>query len=415
MSSEKGALEGLRVIEAATMLAAPMCGMMLADHGADVIKIELPTHGDHARAFGHQKAGIPLFWKILARNKRSITLDLRTPRGRELLLRLIATADVFIENFRPGTLDKWDLSAETLRAAKRDLIIMRMSGFGQTGPLSSRAGFGTLAEAMSGFAYINGWPDRPPTLPSFGLADAIAGMAAAYGVLAALRHRDRTGEGQDVDIALYEPILTVLGSIIIDYDQLGIVQERNGNLIPFAAPRNAYEARDGRWIAISCSTQSTAVRLLDAIGKPELLNDGRFSDNQARVANAGALDEHIAAWAKARSYEEAIAILDDYGVTAGPIYNAADLYKDEHIRTRRSIVPVQDDDLGEIWMQAPIPRLTKTPGVVAFAGRTAAGHDNAAVFGELLGLTDAELEEFAKDGVVSSAHRTYFAGMSCDE
>lgn len=388
------------------MLAAPICGMMLGDHGADVIKVELPPHGDHARNFGHQKSGVPLFWKILARNKRLITLDLRTSRGREMLLGLLATADVFIENFRPGTLDKWDLSAETLRAAKPDLIIMRMSGFGQTGPLASRPGFGTLAEAMSGFAYTNGWADRPPTLPSFGLADAVAGMSAAYGVLAALRHRDRTGEGQDVDVALYEGILTTLGSIVIDYDQLGIIQERSGNTIPFASPRNAYETQDRRWIAISCSTQATAVRLFAAIGKPELVNDRRFADNQARVANAALLDESIAAWMRARSYEDAMTILGSHGVTAGPIYNAADLYADEHIRARQSIIAVKDEDLGEVWMQAPIPRLTKTPGEVAFAGRTTAGYDNAAVFAELLGLSEAEIAALAQDGVAAASQPT---------
>ena len=394
------ALDGIRVIESATMVAAPVAGMMLADHGADVIKVELPEAGDSLRNWGYRKNGVPLYWKVVARNKRSITLDLRKPAGKELFLKLIATADVYLENFRPGTLDKWGLSAEVLREAKPDLVIARVSGYGHTGPYSRRPGFGTLAEAMSGFAYTNGWPDRPPTLPSFSLADASAGFATAYGILAALRHRDRTGEGQDVDVALYEPLMTLLGSPITDYDQNGYVQERNGNAIPFVAPRNAYQTSDSRWVALSCSTQATARRLFEAIGMPALLEDPRFATNQDRIKNVAALDEMIAAWFAARSYDDAMKALETHGVTAGPIYSSAELFNDPHVRERGSIVQIHDEDLGDVWMQAPVPRLTGTPGRIDFGGKREAGQDNAEVYAEFPELSESALAELRSQGVI---------------
>jgi crotonobetainyl-CoA:carnitine CoA-transferase CaiB-like acyl-CoA transferase len=365
------------------MMAAPLCGMLLADHGADVIKIEMPGKGDDMRHWGHLKDGVGLAWKLYGRNKRSIELDLREPEGRATFLKLVASADVYIENFRPGTLDKWGLSGEVLRAAKPDLVVARISGFGQTGPKSARPGFGTLAEAMSGFAFVNGWPDRPPSLPSFGLADSIAGITAAYGVLAALHHRDRTGEGQDVDVSLYEPLLTVLGSLIVDYQQLGIEQHRSGNVLSFAAPRNAYATSDGHFVALSCGTQNTTQRLFEAIGRPELIDDERFATNAVRVTNAEALDAIVGEWFLTRTRAEALEVMERLGVTAGAVYSPADVFEDEHVRERGSIVPVDDDELGEIWMQAPIPRLTATPGSIRFAGRKEVGADNADVLGEL--------------------------------
>lgn len=395
-----GALAGIRVIETATMLAAPLCGMLLADHGADVIKVELPDGGDAMRHWGYQKEGVPLFWKMLSRNKRSITLDLRKPRGCELFLELVATADVLVENFRPGTLDRWGLAEETLLTARADLIITRISGFGQTGPRSSQPGFGTLAEAMSGFAAMNGWPDGPPTLPPFGMADSIAGITAAFGVLAALLHRNRSGQGQEVDVSLYEPILTMLGSFLIDYQQLGVVPERMGNTLPFTAPRNAYPTRDGRWIAVSCSTQRTAQRLLEAIGRPELIDDERFNDNRRRVENAAALDACIIPWTSARDYDEIMALFEGAGVTAGPVYGPSEILSDEHVLARGSVVTMHDDDLGELVMQAPVPRLTRTPGAIAFAGRGTPGHDNAAIYRETLGLDAAEIAALASEGVI---------------
>ncbi|GAC1534420.1 MAG: CoA transferase [Candidatus Velthaea sp.] len=388
------------MLETATMLAAPFCGMLLADHGADVIKIELPDGGDAMRNYGYQKNGIPLFWKMLARNKQSVTLDLRVPRGVEIFLKLLATADVLIENFRPGTLDKWGLTRAMLLEAKPDLIVARISGFGQTGPRSAEPGFGTLAEAMSGFAAMNGWAEGPPTLPPFGMADSIAGMAAAFGVSAAVLHRNRTGEGQEIDIALYEPLLTLLGSHLVDYQQLGVTPARMGNTLPFAAPRNVYPTRDERWIAVSCSTQRTTERLLNAIGLGDLLADERFTDNRRRVENAEALDERITAWMRERDYVDIFALLNGVGVTAGPVYSPADILEDAHVRARGSVVTVQDDRLGEMVMQAPIPRMTGTPGAIAFTGRSTPGEDNRAVFGSILGLNEAELATLAGEHVI---------------
>ncbi|GAC1411659.1 MAG: CoA transferase [Candidatus Velthaea sp.] len=390
----------MRVLETATMLAAPFCGMLLADHGAELIKIELPDGGDAMRSYGYQKGGVPLFWKMLARNKQSVTLDLRVPRGREIFLKLVATADVLIENFRPGTLDKWGLTRAELLEAKPDLIVARISGFGQTGPRSAQPGFGTLAEAMSGFAAMNGWADGPPTLPPFGMADSIAGLTAAFGVAAAVLNRNRTGAGQEIDIALYEPLLTLLGSHLVDYQQLGVIPERMGNTLPFAAPRNVYPTRDDRWIAVSCSTQRTTERLLNAIGLGYLLAEERFRDNRRRVENAAALDERITAWMKERDYAEIFALLNGVEVTAGPVYSPPDILEDAHVRARGSIVTVQDDTLGEMVMQAPIPRMTGTPGAIAFTGRTTPGQDNAAVFGSILGMPETELAALAGERVI---------------
>jgi crotonobetainyl-CoA:carnitine CoA-transferase CaiB-like acyl-CoA transferase len=370
------ALEGVRVVEAASMLAAPLAATMLADHGADVTKVELPGRGDEMRSWGYQKDGKGLYWKLISRNKRLITLDLRTGEGREALLDLLRDADVLIVNFRPGTLERWGLGDDVLRAVKPDLIIARVSGFGQTGPHAPRPGYGTLAEAMSGFASINGWPEQPPTLPPFGMADAITGLTAAFGVLAALHHRDATGEGQDVDLALYEGILTILGSLVVDYDQGGVVAGRTGNVTPFAAPRGTYPTADGRWIALAGSNQTTAHRIFRAIGRLDFVDDPRFATNRDRVANNGVIDEAITAWSRARTAEEALRVFAEHEVPATDVKTVADLVADPHLWERGSLVEVEDEDFGTMVMQAPVPRLTKSPGRIRHTGRWAMGHDN---------------------------------------
>lgn len=387
--SPRMALDGVKVIEAASMLAAPLAATMLADHGADVIKIELPGRGDEMRSWGYQKDGKGLYWKLISRNKRLVTLDLRTDEGRDGLLELLADADVLIVNFRPGTLDRWGLSADVLRAAKPDLIVLRVSGFGQTGPDAPRPGYGTLAEAMSGFASINGWPDKPPTLPPFGMADAITGLTAAFGVLAALHHRNATGEGQDVDLALYEGILTILGSLVVDYDQAGVVAGRTGNVTPFAAPRGTYPTADGRWIALAGSNQTTAHRIFRAIERPDFIDDPRFATNRDRVANNPVIDEAIAAWSRTRTAEEALRVFAEHEVPATDVKTVADLMADPHLWERGSFVEVQDDDFGPMVMQAPVPRLTRSPGRIRHTGRWAMGHDNDEVLGQHNGLPAA--------------------------
>jgi crotonobetainyl-CoA:carnitine CoA-transferase CaiB-like acyl-CoA transferase len=392
-------LTGLRVVEIATLLAAPMAGMLLGDYGAEVIKVEMPGQGDGMRRWGYEKDGVPLMWKMLARNKKLVTLDLHKARGKELFLALIAKADVLIESFRPGTMDRWGLTADVLRKVRPDLIVLRVSGFGQTGPKSGQAGFGTLAEAMAGFAYINGWPDKPPALPPFGLADAVAGLAGAFGILAAINHRRNTGQGQDVDIALYEPILTVLGSLLIDYDQLGIIQERSGNRTPFAAPRNAYATADGKWFVLSASSQSTAQRLFEAMDQPKLISDDRFSDNRRRVENIDELDRLISAWAGTLDLPAVLNILEKAGVPAGAINSAGNVIEDPHVIERGSVICVEDEQLGRVRVQAPIPRMTATPGQVQFLGGTLGQH-NSLVYRGLLGLSEADLAELIRERVI---------------
>ena len=378
------ALEGIKVIEAAGMLAAPLAGTLLADHGADVIKIELPGRGDEMRSWGYQKDGLGLYWKMISRNKRLVALDLRADEGREAFLGLLADADVLIVNFRPGTLERWGLGDEVLREVKPDLVVLRVSGFGQTGPAAPRPGYGTLAEALSGFAGINGWPDKPPSLPPFGLADAITGVTAAFGVLAALHHRDATGEGQDVDLALYEGILTVLGSLVVDYDQAGVVAGRTGNVTPFAAPRGTYPTADGKWIAIAGSNQTTAYRIFRAIGRPEFVDDERFASNRERVANNDVIDAAINEWSAARSAEEILRVFEEYEVPAIDVKSIEDLVNDPHLWERGSLVEVEDSDFGRMVMQAPVPRLTKSPGRIRHTGRWEMGHDNEEVLGPVL-------------------------------
>jgi crotonobetainyl-CoA:carnitine CoA-transferase CaiB-like acyl-CoA transferase len=395
----QGALTGIRVIELATMLSAPLAGTLLADHGAEVIKIELPGLGDPLRKVGLQKRGVALTWSILARNKRLITLDVRTPRGRDLLLRLVERSNGLIENFRPGTMEAWGLAPDNLRSVRADLVVLRVSGFGQTGPKASRAGFGTLAEAMSGFAYINGWPDKPPALPPFGLADSLCGFIGAFGMLAAMRAAHESGLGQDVDLALYEPLMTALGSPIIEYDQLGVVQERTGNRVPSTAPRNAYPTADTKWVVLSGATQNVFARLMDAIGHSDLVQDPRFSDNRQRVINSADLDEYIQQWISERTLAEVLSQLEFHGVPAGPIYSSADLLADPHMAERGSIVAVEDPQLGPVRMQAPIPIMSSTPARIRFTGGPL-GCDNEAIFTELLGLSAGELSSLRAEHVV---------------
>lgn len=370
-------LDDVRVIELGQLLAGPFCGQLLGDFGAEVIKVEDPGRGDPMRQWGREKPhGKSLWWPVVARNKKSVTCNLRTPQGQELVKKLVAEADVLLENFRPGTLERWGLGPDDLWAGNPRLVVLRVSGWGQDGPYAPRPGFGTLVEAFSGFAHINGWPDRPPTLPPFGLADSMAGMIGAFGVLCALRARERTGRGQVVDLALYEPMLTALGSLVIDYDQAGVSQERSGNRTPFSAPRNAYQGSDGGWFAISASNQNTAARLFATIGRPELLQDPRFATNPARTAHQDELDELISAWAASRTRDQAIADLEAGGVPVAPVNSVADIVGDEHVLARNSLIRVADDELGEALVQAPVPRLRDTPGRVRFLGRPLGADDD---------------------------------------
>lgn len=391
-------LTGLRVLDLATLFAGPLSATLLGDFGAEVIKVEHPAKPDPCRGHGPSKHGVGLWWKLLGRNKRAITLDLSKPGGRTTLLRLAATADVIVENFRPGTLEKWDLGWEELSAANPRLILARVTAFGQFGPYAHRPGFGTLAEAMSGFAAITGEPDAPPTLPPFGLADSIAGLATAYAVMTALAARDRTGEGQVVDMAIIEPILTVLGPQPVWYDQLGHIQPRTGNRSQNNAPRNTYRTADGTWVAVSTSAQSIAERVMHLVGRPELIDEPWFATGAERAAHADVLDKAVGAWIAGRTRDEVLAAFEKAEAAAAPIQDVRDVMADPQYQALDTITAVDDPELGRLRMQNVLFRLSATPGAIRWAGRPH-GADTEEVLTEL-GLTPAELGSLRAEGAL---------------
>ncbi|KQX82009.1 CoA transferase [Streptomyces sp. Root1310] len=391
-------LQGLRVLDLATLFAGPLAATMLGDFGAEVIKVEHPTQPDPSRGHGPSKDGVGLWWKLLGRNKRTITLNLSRPGGRATLLRLAATADVIIENFRPGTLEKWDLGWDALSAANPRLVLTRVTAFGQFGPYAHRPGFGTLAEAMSGFAAITGEPDASPTLPPFGLADSIAGLATAYAVMTALAARDRTGEGQVVDMAIIEPILTVLGPQPLWYDQLGYVQARTGNRSANNAPRNTYRTADGNWVAVSTSAQSIAERVMRLVGRPDLIDEPWFATGADRAAHADLLDEAVGSWIAARSRTDVLAAFEKAEAAIAPIQDVRDVLADPQYQALDTITAVEDPELGRIRMQNVLFRLSSTPGAIRWTGRPH-GADTDEVLTEL-GLTEAELTSLREAGAL---------------
>ena len=392
------ALEGLRVIDASTILAGPLCCQILGDHGADVIKIEHPRAGDSMRGHGPSKDGVPLWWKEISRNKRTVALDLKSASGAEVLRRLVATADVLVENFRPGTLEKWGLGPEELMRTNPRLVVARITGWGQTGPYASRAGFGTLAEAMSGFAAATGEADGPPTLPAFGLADSICGIAASSAILMALRHRDATGEGQVCDLSILEPIMTAVGPAPTIYQQLGTVEERHGNRSTSNAPRNTYRTADDKWVAVSTSAQSIAERVMRLVEHPEVIDEPWFASGHGRVQHVDELDEYVGSWIAARSRDEVIKAFTEAGAAVAGVYDARDLTEDEHIRETQMLTEVDDEDLGPVLQHNVMWRLNRSPGRIRFTGRRL-GQDTDAVLGEL-GYGADEIDALRAEGAV---------------
>jgi crotonobetainyl-CoA:carnitine CoA-transferase CaiB-like acyl-CoA transferase len=391
-------LQGLRVLDLATLFAGPLAATMLGDFGADVIKVEHPRRPDPSRGHGPAKNGVGLWWKLLGRNKRTITLDLSTPGGRATLLRLAATADVVVENFRPGTLEKWGLGWPELSAANERLVLARVTGFGQYGPYARRPGFGTLAEAMSGFAAITGEPDGPPTLPPFGLADSIAALATAYAVMTALQARATTGHGQVVDMAIIEPILMVLGPQPLWYDQLGYVQPRTGNRSRNNAPRNTYRTADGSWLAVSTSAQSVAERVMRLVGRPELIAEPWFAEGTTRAQHADVLDEAVGSWIARHTRDEAMAAFEKAEAAIAPIYDIRDVLADPQYQALDTVTEVADPDLGPVRMQNVLFRLSETPGSIRWTGRPH-GADTDAVLTDL-GLTEAEIARLRSEGAL---------------
>jgi crotonobetainyl-CoA:carnitine CoA-transferase CaiB-like acyl-CoA transferase len=366
-----------------------MVATMLGEFGADVVKVEQPGVGDPLRTWGELKDGIGLFWKSMSRNKQCVTLDLRNTDGQDLFHRLLDVSDVLVINNRPSALAKWGLDYESVHRAHPEVVMLHVSGYGTGGPKSDRPGFGTLAEAMSGFAHVTGQPDGPPTLPPFFLADGVAAQSATAAVLMALYHRDVHGaHGQLIDVNLIEPLARLIETSTLAYSHLGKIPGRVGNLLPASAPRNAYRTSDGRWLAISSASQNIALRVFRAIDRPDLVDDPRYADPVQRQARAFEVDELVAEWIATRTLEEAMDTFERAEVAAAPVYDAQQLLADEHLRARGSFLRVDDPDLGTMTVQAPVVRFSETPGVVQHLGR-ALGADNDVVYGGLLGV-DAE-------------------------
>jgi crotonobetainyl-CoA:carnitine CoA-transferase CaiB-like acyl-CoA transferase len=395
------ALAGLKVVECATVIAAPLCGRMLADFGAEVIHVEPPGKGDHLRNFGFEVDGINPWWKYYSRNKKLITLDISKPKGRAILLELLRDADIFIENFRTGRLDEWGIRFEDLQKINPRLIMVRVTGFGQTGPYASQPGFGTLVEAMSGFAEMTGEPDGPPTLPQFPLADSCAGFYATMATMFAVYNRDvvGTGKGQVVDVSIWESLYSILGPNAMVDKLTGTPPRRMGNRAPTSAPRNTYKTADGRFVALAGATQTTAKRLFDLIGKPELMDDPRFRTNMARVENVAALDAYIDEWMAQHKLADVVEILRAADVPFGPVNNIADIAADAHAQIRKMIVEAPDENGATLPMEGVFPRMTGTPGKVRHAGKSM-GADNDEIYLKRLCMTRDELEALKKDGII---------------
>ena len=395
-----GPLVGLRVLDLSTMIAAPFAAVLLADLGAEVIKVELPGTGDTLRALNPFSEGHSLYWASLARNKKSITLDMRTPRGRELLLKLVAQSDIVTESFRPGTLERWGLGYDQLKAANPDLVMVRVSGYGQTGPYRDKAGFGTPATALAGLTYITGYPDRPPVNWPIALADYLAGLIGALSALAALRDRDvRKQGGQWIDVSLYESVFRLLEVIVAEYGKLGQVRERTGHRTGISSPVGTYQSGDGQWMVLSVSNERTWDRFCTVIDRRDLFDDPRFRSNAERVANIDELDGLVSAWFAQHDAEAILTLLDDAGVPISPINSMADVFADPHVVARENVVSVEDPRVGPVPMPNVVPRFSETPGAIRHTG-PALGEHNDDVYGDLLGLDQAERDALRADGVI---------------
>ncbi len=391
-------LLGLRVLDVSTLFAGPLAATFLGDFGADVIKVEHPTRPDAARGHGPAKEGVNLWWKTLGRNKRTVTIDLSKPDGAELLLALAAEADVLIENFRPGTLERWGVGPDQLHRTNPKLVVARVTAFGQFGPYSKRPGFGSLAEAMSGFAALTGQPDGPPTLPPFGLADGIAALATAYAVMVAVRATERDGHGQVIDVAIIEPILMLLGGQITAYDQLGVVQSRTGNRSVNNAPRNVYKTSDGDWVAVSTSSLSIAERVMSLVGRPEFISEDWFASGHSRAAHADELDEAVSTWIGARSTAEVVGAFELADAAIARVYDVKGILADPQYQAIGTVRTVEDEDLGPVKMQNVLFRLSDTPGQIRWTGRRH-GRDTEAVLAEV-GVTAEQVAALRERGIV---------------
>jgi crotonobetainyl-CoA:carnitine CoA-transferase CaiB-like acyl-CoA transferase len=399
-STGRGPLEGLRVIELGNLVAGPFCTRILAEFGADVIKIELPKEGDPIRKWRVlHKNGTSLWWYVQSRNKKCVTLDCRKPEGLAVLKSLIRETDVLVENFRPGTLAKWGLTGEILEELNPKLIISRISGFGQSGPYKDRVAFGAIAEAVSGLRYLTGYPDRPPTRVGISLGDSIAALYAVIGILMALYHRDmKGGSGQDIDVALHEAVFSLMEGMITEYDQNGVIRERTGSVLPGITPSNVYPTKDGGFVVIAANGDSIVRRLLVAIGRKDLVEDERWVTNDARAKHADAIDKTINQWTLGLTLDECLAHLTEADVPASRIYNVVDIISDPQYQEREMILEIADPDLGLVKVPGIVPKLSKTPGRVNWLGPRLGMH-NQEVF-ESINLTEVQIAAMKEKGVI---------------
>jgi len=396
-----GPLSGLRVLDISNVIAGPFAAALLGDFGADVLKVELPGGGDPLRALPPHKDGKPLLWKAVNRNKRAVTLDLRKPEGQALLLRLLPRFDVLIENYRPGTLDRWGLDKAALWRAQPKLEILRVTGFGQTGPYAGYAGFARLFEAYAGLTYITRAPGEPPVHPGYPIGDPISGVFGAFGILAALLHRAKHPDapGQEIDLSCTEAMMRLLEVLPIEYDQLGLVHEPVGAGNAYVSPSGMFRASDGAWISFTAATQNVFQRLCRLIGREELLADPRYASNQQRMQHQPELNAIVAAWIGARRARDVVRELSEAGVAVAPVYSNRDIAEDAHVQSRKAITRVTDADFGSVAVPCVVPRLSGTPGEARSAGPAAGAH-NAEVYGGWLGLSDGERAALARDGVI---------------
>lgn len=395
-----GPLSDLRVVEMGQLLAGPFCGQLLADFGAEVIKLEPPGKGDPMRQWGREKPhGKSLWWPVVARNKKSVTCNLRTEEGQALARNIIGKSDIVVENFRPGTLERWGLGYEDLRTLDPRLIMARVTGYGQDGPYSPRAGFGSIGEAMGGIRYVTGNPDLPPSRAGISLGDSLAAVFATIGVLTAVHHRERTGRGQLVDSAIYEAVLAMMESLLPEYEIGGYQRERTGSVLPNIAPSNVYPTKGGEMILVAANQDSVYARLVTAMGRADLVSDPRYVDHASRGVNMEELDAIIGAWTAELGTDEVLDILHAAGVPAGRIYTARDMFDDPHFAAREAIVRLAHPDFGEIPMAGVVPKLSDSPGAVRHAGPELGEH-NSDIYGSLLGLTEAERAELVDRGII---------------
>jgi formyl-CoA transferase/succinyl-CoA--D-citramalate CoA-transferase len=398
--SEHGPLTGVRVLELGSFIAGPFAGQLLGDFGADVIKIESPGAGDPMRKWGVTRDGDSLWWPTISRNKRSVAIDLREPTGQQLAARLAARCDVVLENFRPGVLERWGLDYATLSATNPRLVMTHISGFGQTGPLSAQAGFGSVGEAMGGIRHTTGSPDRPPARAGISLGDAVASAFGVMGTLAAVIAAREHGVGQEVDVAIYEAVAALMESTMADYELAGVVRTRSGSVLPGVAPSNVYPTSDGAEVVVAANADSVFVRLCKAMGQTELADDARFATHGARGEHGDELDRIIGAWTATRTCDDLLGLLDEHGVPAGRIFTAPDMLRDPHYLAREMVQRMTSTQGWDVPMTGIVPKFTGTPAVIRHAGPTLGAHTDE-VLRELLALGDDELAALRTAGVVA--------------